>query len=111
MVRCRRRVKARSYRQSLHATIAPLGRLVSSELTAKFETDVQLGWGELKAGDIASSARAFRTMVEAGLSLSDAAGLSGLMVRNDVQAGSSLAPPGLQRSGQGSRMIFLVCLS
>ena len=72
--------KRESYRQSLHATLAPLGRLVSSQLTEKFETDVQLEWGELKAGDIASSARAFRTMVEAGLSLSEAAALSGLMV-------------------------------
>ena len=72
--------KRESYRQALHSVLGPLGRLVSFELTEKFETDVQLEWGELKAGDIASSARAFRTMVEAGLPLSEAASLSGLMV-------------------------------
>ena len=75
--------KREAYRQALHATIAPLGRIAAAELTAKLETDVIFDWTELKAGDISASARAFRTMVEAGLPLSEAAALSGLMVADD----------------------------
>ena len=69
-----------AYRQALHSVIAPLGRLASAELAAKLGSAVVLDWSELRAGDISASARAFRTMVEAGLPLSEAAALSGLMV-------------------------------
>ena len=69
-----------AYRQSLHSVIAPLGRLVSAELTAKLETDVELGWSELRAGDIAGRARAFQSMVRGGMLVEKSAALSGLML-------------------------------
>ena len=64
----------------LFATIAPLGRLVVAELAAKLEGEVALEWDELRASDIAGRARAFQSMVGAGMDPSKAAGLAGLMV-------------------------------
>ena len=69
-----------AWRQLLFATVAPLGRLVVAELAAKLEADVALDWDELRASDVASRARAFQSMVGAGMDLAKAAALSGLMV-------------------------------
>ena len=75
--------KRESYRQALHSTIAPLGRIASAELSAKLETSIRLDWAELRAGDISGRARAFGSMVKAGLDLEKAAALSGLMVADE----------------------------
>ena len=69
-----------AFRQAMHSVLIPLGRLVSSELTAKLETDVQLDWTALGAGDIAGRARAFGSLVTGGMDVAKAAALSGLMV-------------------------------
>ena len=69
-----------AWRQLLFATIAPLGRLVVAELAAKLEGEVALEWDELRASDIAGRARAFQSMVGAGMDPSKAAGLAGLVV-------------------------------
>jgi len=69
-----------SYRQALHSVVAPLGRMVAAELSAKLESDITLDWAELKAGDIASAARAFQSMVGGGMDVAKAASLAGLMV-------------------------------
>ena len=65
-----------AYRQLLHGVIAPLGKIVAAELTEKLETEISLDWTELRAGDIAGRARAFSTMVGAGMDPGRAAGLS-----------------------------------
>ena len=75
--------KREAYRQSLHSTIAPLGRIAAAELTAKLETDVRLDWTELRAGDVAGRARAMASMVKAGMDLAKAMALSGLMVSDE----------------------------
>ena len=72
-----------AYREFLFATIAPIGRIVQEELTAKLDGDIRLDWTELRASDIASRARAFQGMVGAGMDLARAAALSGLMVGTD----------------------------
>ncbi len=72
-----------AWRQLLFATVAPLGRLVVAELAAKLEADVALDWDELRASDVASRARAFQSMVSAGMDPGKAAGLSGLMAEAD----------------------------
>ena len=72
-----------AWRQLLFATVAPLGRLVLGEVAAKLEADVALDWDELRASDIASRARAFQSMVGAGMDPGKAAGLAGLMVEAD----------------------------
>ena len=68
-----------AWRQLLFGTIAPLGRLVSDELTRKLEVEVSLGWHELRASDLQGRARAFQSMVGAGMDVAKAAALSGLM--------------------------------
>ncbi len=68
-----------SYRRALHTVIAPLGRLVAAELSAKLEAEIGLSWEELRAGDIAGRARAFASLVQAGKSTDEAARLTGLL--------------------------------
>ena len=68
-----------AYREFLFSNIAPLGRMVAEELTAKLDTPVILDWEELRAGDIASHARAFGTLVTGGMEMERAAALSGLL--------------------------------
>ena len=72
-----------AWRQLLFATVAPIGRLVVAELAAKLEAAIGLDWAELRASDVASRARAFQSMVGAGMDLAKAAGLAGLMVADD----------------------------
>ena len=71
-----------AYRRVLHATVAPLGKIVARELSDKLETAVAFDWAELRAGDIATRARAFKSMIESGLDLEKAAALSGLMLES-----------------------------
>lgn len=68
-----------SYRQFLFGLVAPLGKLVAAELSAKLEADVTLGFEEIRAADIAGRARAFQSMVGAGMEVAKAAALSGLL--------------------------------
>ena len=68
-----------AYRLLLHSCIAPLGRLVAAELTAKLESPIVFGWAELAAADVASKARAFQSLVGGGMSLQDAAAASGIL--------------------------------
>ena len=74
--------KREAYRQALHATVAPLGRIVARELSDKLEDVIALDWAELRAGDIAGRARAFQSMTGAGMDPAKAAALSGLMVED-----------------------------
>lgn len=69
-----------AYRQALHSVIAPLGRLVSAELSAKLETEVRLDWTELRAGDISGRARAFQSLVGGGMDMQAAAAASGILI-------------------------------
>ena len=62
------------------ATVAPMGRIVATELSKKLDADIRLGWDELRASDIAGRARAFQSMVGAGMDVEKAAALSGLMI-------------------------------
>ena len=68
-----------AYRQALHSVVAPLGKIVARELSMKLEADITLDWQELRAGDIAGRARAFQSMVGAGMDVAKAATLAGLM--------------------------------
>ena len=74
-----------SYRQALHSVIAPLGRIVAAELSAKLDQPIVLDWAELKAGDIAGRSRAFQSLVGGGMSLQDAAAASGVLVAEAEQ--------------------------
>ena len=72
-----------AWRLCLFSVLSPLGRKVETELTAKLEDDVKIGWGELRASDLAGRARAFVQMVTAGKSLEEASAIAGLMVPED----------------------------
>ena len=68
-----------AYRRFLHATVAPLGRLIEAELSEKLESDIRVNFDSLFAADLAGRARAFQSMVGAGMDPAKAAGLAGLM--------------------------------
>ena len=68
-----------AYRRFLFGSVLPLARMVERELAEKLETDVRLDFSELMASDLAGRARAFQSMVGAGLELERAAALAGLM--------------------------------
>ena len=69
----------RAFRQALYSVLIPLGRLVSSELTAKLESNVEIDWTALGAGDISGRARAFQSLVGGGMDVAKA----GYAVRSD----------------------------
>ena len=73
-----------SYRQALFGTVAPIGRVIETELRNKLnDPGITIDWNELRAADIASRARAFQSMVGGGMDIAKAAALSGLMVPDD----------------------------
>ena len=67
------------YRRLLHSTVVPMARIVQAELTAKLEVDVSLSFDALFAADLSGRARAFQSLVLAGMDPGKAAGLAGLM--------------------------------
>ena len=68
-----------SYRQFLSSTIQPLAKIIVEELAEKLDTPtLALGFTELRAADIASRARAFKQLVDAGMDATKAAALAGL---------------------------------
>ena len=66
------------YRQLLHGTIRPLGSLIEEEAKAKLDPACSLSFDSLRAADIASTARAFRSFVDAGLSADEASRVVGI---------------------------------
>ena len=56
-----------AYRRFLHATIAPLGRIVMTELRDKLHPSIGLGFDRLFAADVSGRARAFQSLVGGGM--------------------------------------------
>ena len=67
-----------SFRRLLHATVQPLGRIVSVELSDKLDADVRLNFDALFAADLSGRARAFQSMTNGGMDAGRAAILAGL---------------------------------
>ena len=68
-----------SYRQFLSSTIQPLAKLVIEELAVKLDTPtLALDLTELRAADIASRARAYKQLIDAGMDAVKAAQVAGL---------------------------------
>ncbi len=73
-----------SYRQFVHATVAPTTKLIIGELRNKLDTpDLALGFDELGAADVAGRARAFNSLIQGGMSTEDAARVTGLIAVED----------------------------
>lgn len=68
-----------AWRRFLHGSIAPLGAILEQELQAKLDASVRLDFESLYASDVSGRARAFQSMVGAGMDVTQAASLSGLM--------------------------------
>ena len=67
-----------SWRLFLHGAVAPLGRMVTEELSEKLQRSVTLDWTELYAADVQGRARAYQSMTGGGMEPGAAARLSGL---------------------------------
>ena len=68
-----------SYRQMLGSTIAPLANLIVEELAVKLDTPtLTFTFESLKAADITGRARAFKSLVDAGMDKAKAAVVTGL---------------------------------
>ena len=67
-----------SYRQLLRIAIAPMGRIVAAELTAKLDREVTISFDSIFAADVAAAARAFRSYVDAGLPIDESKELAGI---------------------------------
>ena len=68
-----------AWRQFIYGSVQPLAKMVSEELSKKLETEVSLNFTELQAHDLAARAGSFKKMVESGIAVDRAAGLSGLL--------------------------------
>ena len=66
-------------RRYFSLTVEPLAGLLAAELSAKLETEIGLGFSGRFAADLSGRARAFQSMVGAGMDLAKAAGRAGLM--------------------------------
>lgn len=66
------------WRLFLHGSVAPLGRIVTEEASAKLDRMVRIDWTQLWAADVQGRARAFQSMTGGGLDPAAAARLSGL---------------------------------
>jgi len=67
-----------SFRRFLHTSLSPLARLIEEELTRKLEAPVTLDLTDIHAADVAGRARAFRSLVDAGLSEDQALRIVGI---------------------------------
>ena len=67
-------------RRFLHTTILPFAAQVEVELAQKLDRQVRLTFDRLMASDLSGRARAFQSMVKAGMTIDEAARLAGLLV-------------------------------
>ena len=68
------------FRQILHSLLKPLGAIISEELREKLDPAAALDFSELRAGDLTGTARAFGSLVTAGVKPASAAAAVGLDV-------------------------------
>ena len=69
-----------AWRRYGHAFLTPIGGIVAAELAEKLDAPgLALDFSALFASDITGRARAFTSMVQAGMDVEKAAALSGLL--------------------------------
>ena len=67
-----------SFRQFFFATIAPVGRIVAQEAQRVMGGSGSLDWSALAASDVTGRARAFGSLVKAGMAVDEARRIAGL---------------------------------
>ena len=70
-------------RQLLHITVLPYARVLEVECGDKLGDDIAFNFTGLHASDVQGRARAFKSMVDGGMSLADAAAASGILLAED----------------------------
>ena len=74
----------RGARRFAHTTIEPVARTIAGELAAKLDTPgLAFDFSAIWASDLSGRSRSFASMVKAGMDLTQAASLAGLMVDDD----------------------------
>jgi len=66
------------WRRFMHGAVAPLGALMAEELTIKLQRTVTITFDSLYAADVQGRARAYASLVKAGMDAQRAAELSGV---------------------------------
>ena len=70
------------YRRFLHSTIVPVGKVIAQELAVKLDTPgLAFDHAELGAADISGRARAFGSLVTAGMDVTQALAVTGLLTQ------------------------------
>ena len=69
-----------SFRRFIHTSVQPASVLVAEEFTRKLEVEVSLSFESLFASDLSGRARSLASMVKAGVDLTKAMALSGLLL-------------------------------
>ena len=72
-----------AWRRFLHGTVAPLGTIFTDELSRVLEKPVSINWDALFASDVQGRARAFQSLVGAGMDITDAAQVSGVLIQDE----------------------------
>ena len=71
-----------AWRRWLHGTLSPFSLGISDELTAKMGQQFSMDFSTMFASDLNGRARAFQSMVKAGMALEESAALAGLMLED-----------------------------
>ena len=66
-----------SWRRFLHSAVQPLARIAEAELSAKLEADVRFSFAPLMASDLTGRARAYMSLVKAGMEAAEARRICG----------------------------------
>ena len=69
-----------SFRRYLTLTVMPIAKVLAHELSTKLEAGIALNFDSLYAHDLQGRATSFKKLIEGGMSIEKAAGLSGLMI-------------------------------
>jgi len=67
-----------SFRTFYRSTVLPVSRLVAAKLSEALEVEVRLAFPELGAADVATAARAYQSLIGAGMQDADARRIAGL---------------------------------
>ena len=73
-----------SFRQFIFSSVEPIAKIIEAELSKKLEDDIKLNFSNTYAADIAARSSAFKKLVESGMSIEKAAGISGLLTLEGV---------------------------
>ena len=72
-----------AFRQYVFSTLMPIAKTVIAEAQAKLHPNTELSFKNLSASDLQGRARSFKSLVDGGMSLSDAASNSGFLINED----------------------------